>query len=234
MSDEVRGDPRSGASVACDPLPRVVQRDPDLVVVDKPSGWIVHRAGEVDAPVLADWLEAELGQAVWPVHRLDRETSGVSIFALTAAAAAELGRSFASGAVAKRYVALVHGRCREKGIIRTPLADARRGRPLAAVTRYRLREHLGALSLLSARPETGRRHQIRRHLAGIGHPVVGDTRYGPRGARPVPGAPGRLWLHAEWLDLGEGRAWHVPVDGVLAAHLEALRSHRDAGRGRDG
>ena len=131
-----------------------------------------------------------------PVHRLDRETSGVLLCASDPALRAELGAFFASGRVEKRYRALVHGRTHAKGIVRRALADGRRGRPLPAVTRYRRLEALGRVTLIEARPETGRKHQIRRHLAGVGHFVVGDERYPPRRFSGVPGFPGRLWLHA--------------------------------------
>src|SRR5690606_8756122 len=107
-------------------------------------------------------------------HRIDRETSGVVLCADDDAVLAELGRVFREALATKRYRALVFGRTHKKGVIRTPLGDARRGTAVEAVTRYRLLAWLGPTSLLEVRPATGRRHQIRRHLQRIGHSVVGD------------------------------------------------------------
>ena len=107
-----------------------------------------------------------------------------------------------------------------------PLVRAgRRGRPLPAVTRYRHREALGGFSLVEARPETGRKHQIRRHLHGIGHPIVGDERYRPRRFKAVPGYPGRLWLHAAALELPDGHTIVAPLPPALMDHLDRLRGH---------
>ncbi len=158
------------------------------------------------------------------MHRLDRETSGLVLASPDASLRAELGDLFASGAVHKEYQALVFGRCHEKGVVRRALADGRRGRPLPAVTRYRLLEWLGPLSLVRARPEHGRKHQIRRHLQAIGHAIVGDERYPPPRFRRVPGYPGRLWLHASRLELPDGRVWEAPLPPELAAHLDLLRT----------
>src|SRR5690606_57771 len=122
----------------------------------------------------------------------------------------------ASSTVVKRYRALVHGRTNAKGIVRRPLADARRGRALPAVTRYRRLAIYGRTSLIEARPETGRQHQIRRHLAGVGHPVVGDARYGPARFAPVPGFPGRLWLHCASIELPNGARFEAALPEELA------------------
>jgi 23S rRNA pseudouridine955/2504/2580 synthase len=91
-----------------------------------------------------------------------------------------------------------------------------------AVTRYRLEAWLGPFSLLTVRPETGRKHQIRRHLQTIGHAVVGDDRYPPRRFRKVPGFPGRLWLHANELTLPDGRRFRAPLAAELDDHLRLL------------
>ncbi len=90
------------------------------------------------------------------------------------------------------------------------------------MTRYALAEALGAFSLLRVRPETGRKHQIRRHLHGIGLPLVGDTRYRGR-FRPVPGFPGRLFLHAWRLSLPDGRSFESPLPPELEACILELR-----------
>ena len=115
------------------------------------------------------------------------------------------------------------GHAHKKGVIRVPLSPDDGGAPQAAVTRYRLEEALGAFSLLRCEPETGRKHQLRRHLQGIGLAVVGDTRYPPRRRLRVPAFPGRLFLHAAVLALPDGRRFESPLPPELARCLEALR-----------
>jgi tRNA pseudouridine65 synthase len=195
-------------------------------VLHKPAGYAVHRTGDEDIPDLQRWAAEALDApaSLSPVHRLDRETSGVVVFAAEPDRLAEGGGWFAEGLVKKRYLALVFGRVRQKGIIRRPLQDARRGRRLEAVTRYRRRASYGAFSFLEVRPETGRRHQIRKHLHGIGHAIVGDTRYRAKRFRAVPGFPGRLWLHAAELELPGGVRYESPLPPELVAHLALLEA----------
>ncbi len=204
--------------------PRLIAQEHGLWVLHKPAGYAVHRTGDESIPDLQRWAAAELDApaSLSPVHRLDRETSGVVLFATDPERLAEGGKWFAEGLVKKRYLALVFGRTRQKGIIRRPLQDARRGRPLEAVTRYRQLGAYGAFSYLEVRPETGRRHQIRKHLHGIGHAIVGDTRYRARRFRAVPGFPGRLWLHAAVLELPGDLRYESPLPPELAAHLTSL------------
>ena len=196
-----------------------------LVVVNKPAGVATHRADgrHPDVVTLLRAAAPELG-LVAPAHRIDLETSGVLLLSADPAERAALGRMFTEGAVHKRYLALVHGAMNRKGIVRRPLDDGRRGRPLEAVTRYRALERLGGFTLVAVRPEHGRKHQIRRHLQMIGNPIVGDARYGPRRFVPVPAFPNRLWLHAESLELPDGRRFEVPLAPELQAHLEVLRA----------
>lgn len=205
--------------------PEVLARDGALWVLSKPAGYAAHPQGDPSIADVLSWAREHAGapEGLAPVHRLDRDTSGVMLCATDEAVRAELGARFAAGEVRKRYRALVHGRTNDKGIVRRPLPDRRRGRPVEAVTRFKRLEVLGPVSLLDVRPETGRRHQIRRHLCGIGHAVVGDERYPPKRFRSVPGFPGRLWLHALRLELPDGRAFDAPIPGVLQAHLELLR-----------
>lgn len=157
-----------------------------------------------------------------PVHRLDVETSGVLILSSSAEERATLGAAFAEGTVGKRYMALVEGRTRKKGIIRRPLQDGRRGKPLEAVTRYRTKKWLGGFSLLEVRPEHGRKHQIRRHLQGIGHAVVGDERYPSDRRLRVPAFPGRLWLHCQSVELAAGGTYFADLPLELRATIKAL------------
>jgi len=183
--------------------PEILHRDDTWMALSKPSGWLVHPSAE-GQPHLPGWL-ADQGLAGWhPVHRLDGATSGVVLFASDPAVRSELAAHFAEGRVTKRYVAIVYGKTRKKGIIRRRLRDARRGRSVDAVTRYRTLAGDRACSLLVVRPETGRKHQIRRHLQGVGHGILGDTRYAHRGRR-MDGLPeGVLFLHA----------WRLEVPGL--------------------
>jgi tRNA pseudouridine65 synthase len=186
----------------------ILFRDEHLVAVDKPSGLLVHRSGldAGEGRNAVRLLCAQLRQPVHPVHRLDRGASGVLLFALTKEAAAALGRSVRERRVERTYLAVVRGRTAETGTIDHALkrvvdpAEGRRrerdaGRPLrgdeplAAVTHFRRladvelpyrvdRYPTSRYSLLELRPETGRRHQLRRHLDHLSHPIVGDTTYG--------------------------------------------------------
>lgn len=201
----------------------MLHRDGALWVIAKPAGFAAHEAGEPDVPDIVTWAIEHAGAPpdLAPVHRLDRETSGVMLLASDPTMRARLGALFERGEVVKSYRALVHGRTHAKGIVRRPLLDRRRGVALAAVTRWRRVAIFGRVSLLDVRPETGRAHQIRRHLQGIGHPIVGDQRYPPARFMPVAGFPGRLWLHAYAIEI-EGKRFEAALPPELAAHLELL------------
>ncbi|MFN8544604.1 MAG: RluA family pseudouridine synthase [Candidatus Binatia bacterium] len=196
----------------------VLYEDAELLVIDKPPGMVVHpapgsRRGTVAAAVLH-----RLGQLVGVgdperpgiVHRLDKNTSGVLVVARSPGALAALARQFHDREVHKRYVAVVHGRVRaDRGLIDQPIGrhpherkrmsvHSRRGR--AAVTRFVVRERLTGATVLDLFPETGRTHQLRVHLAALGHPVVGDPVYGARRTGRAGTPPGaccpRQALHA--------------------------------------
>lgn len=218
---------------------KILHLDPDLVAVDKPPGLLVHPSAlDAHETVTAlGLLQAQLGQPLWPLHRLDKATSGVLLFARHREAASHWGRMFEAGQIRKRYLALVRGWPDAQGAIDYPLArdpelpSAGQAR-LEAVTHYeRLatfdwpfrvddRHPTSRYALVSVEPLTGRRHQIRRHFKHIGHPLVGDTTHG-KGAhnRAVAQWLGisRLWLHA----------WRVQAP-VAQDHLEI-----EAGPGRD-
>lgn len=189
-----------------------------LLAIDKPSGWVAHATRPDEPADLRAWLADQGHRGCAPLHRLDRGTSGVLLFSPDPKIRAELGAAFAANAITKIYLALVFGHARRKGILRPPL-DGRE-----AVTRYGLAERLGGFSLLRVRPQTGRKHQIRRHLHSIGLPVVGDDRYRPARFRAVPGYPERLFLHAHRLVLPDGRTFESPLPEALERCLEALRA----------
>jgi tRNA pseudouridine65 synthase len=158
--------------------------DAHLVVVNKPSGLLVHRGWANDDDVAMFRVRDMLGAHVYPVHRLDRGTSGALCFARTREAAATLTASFESRQVDKRYLALVRGEPPASGTIDHPIprsVEKSAGAPrVPAGTRYLLvaRSTVDRCSLVLAIPETGRGHQVRRHLRHLGHPLVGDVNYG--------------------------------------------------------
>jgi 23S rRNA-/tRNA-specific pseudouridylate synthase len=204
--------------------PGVILSDGDLVALNKPVGWVVHAAIPRETHDLRAWCAANpaLPRGLEPLHRLDRDTSGVVLYAADPATRAQVGKWFMEGKVEKTYLVLVHGHAHRKGVIRTPLAPDDGGAPQAAITRYRLVQALGGFSLLRVQIETGRKHQIRRHLHGIGLAVVGDDRYPPRRRVKVPAFPGRMWLHASRLELPDGRVIDSPLPDALQRCLDAL------------
>jgi tRNA pseudouridine65 synthase len=212
------GQPKDGALTNL----QLLHTDADLVAIDKPPGLLVH-ASSLDAHETCnalDQLRAQLGIPLWTVHRLDKATSGVLLFARNVEAARALGAAFEGSAVGKRYVALVRGWPPESGEIDQPLARdpelPSAGQPrLAAFTRYRRlachewpfpdgRHASSRYALVEVEPLTGRRHQIRRHFKHIAHPLVGDSTHGKgphnRAVAQWMGMA-RLWLHASRLEL---------------------------------
>ncbi|MGC4001409.1 MAG: RluA family pseudouridine synthase [Anaeromyxobacter sp.] len=188
---------------------RLIYADADIAVVDKPAGVPSQPTLTTDRGTLPELVGALLGAPVTLVHRLDRETSGVTIFARTPAAAAALAEAFRTGAPEKTYLALVaRPPAPPEGRLEAPLgkdparAGLRRVDPAGdpAATRYRTLRAGPQAALVEARPETGRTHQIRVHLAHLGAPLLGDPRYGgPRrvGEQAVP----RVMLHAARLEI---------------------------------
>ncbi len=232
----------------------VVYEDDALLVIDKPAGLVVHPAAGHGDGTLVNALLAHcggslsgIGGVVRPgiVHRLDKETSGLMVVAKTDQAHRGLAGQFADRSLWRGYTALVRGVPRPgEGVIDAPIGRStgdrkrmavrrRDGKP--AVTRYRLvRGFAGQAAELALRLDTGRTHQIRVHLASIGHPVLGDPIYGrrPRGrdGRALEGSIGRQALHAAEIGFrhpDDGRAMRftsaLPMDmAALAHHLEAL------------
>jgi tRNA pseudouridine65 synthase len=179
----------------------LLYRDEYLVAVNKPSGLLVHRSpiDRHETRFALQTVRDQIGQHVYPVHRLDKPTSGVLLFALSSDIARQLSQQFAEGSVHKRYLAVVRGYCPEEGVIDYALqeqldriADKHRRRdkpPQAAVTHFRRlatvelpiavdRYPQTRYSLVDLRPETGRKHQLRRHMKHIGYPIIGDAKHG--------------------------------------------------------
>jgi 23S rRNA pseudouridine955/2504/2580 synthase len=203
---------------------RVLHDDRDLLAVDKPAGLAAHPGTGITGATLVEMARAHLGVPEdlapgefrpSPAHRLDRETSGVVLVAKTRKAMVALTETFTSGeGVRKTYLALAKGKMpKEAGTIDLPLSEheqtgrskAARGVNFqAAVTRWRVLSSMKEASLLAVTIETGRTHQIRRHLEAVGHPVAGDRRYGDfawnRAARQRWGLR-RMFLHSWRLEL---------------------------------
>ena len=201
----------------------ILWRDANYVAVDKPSGLAVHRGMCVE-PITALELTRDLvGQWVYPVHRLDRATSGVLLFALSSAAAAALHSQFENGGVEKRYWALVRGVAPDEGKIDYAIPRSEGGPRVAALTTFR-RVWSGAhVSLVEAYPRTGRFHQVRRHMKHIHHPLIGDANYGKgalnRTYREEFGLA-RLALHAASLTFEHPETGvRMTIDSVLPDDL---------------
>jgi len=176
----------------------ILYRDDRVVVVNKPSGLLVHRSpiDRHERRFALQVLRDQLGRRVYPAHRLDKGTSGALAFALDREMASALATAFAGREVVKTYLAVVRGWPQESGLIDQELAAVRDEYALAAddtarpartafrriatielpvrVDRYPTSRY----ALLELRPETGRRHQLRRHLAHVSHPIIGDSTYG--------------------------------------------------------
>lgn len=183
----------------------ILFQDESLVAVHKPAGVPVHRSSMVrEREVVMMVVRDQLGKHVWPVHRLDRGTSGVLLFALTEERARIVHGAFEAGQVHKEYLALVRGQYTGPELLDYPVPKDENGERVPARTRFRLEERFEWSSLVRAWPETGRFHQIRRHLAHLRFPIANDTNYGTgwfnRLVRADLGLV-RLGLHAEVLTL---------------------------------
>ncbi|MEY2633638.1 MAG: hypothetical protein RIR00_2292 [Pseudomonadota bacterium] len=178
----------------------ILYQDADLVAIHKPAGLLTHRSqldrGETRFAV--QLLRDQIGHHVHPVHRLDKGTSGVLLFALDRDIARQVGSQFEAGRVGKAYLAIVRGHPPESGLIDHPLSrqkDDYEGGPAStaeaqtALTRFQRlaccalpyqvdRYPSSRYALVALQPETGRRHQLRRHLKHIAHPIIGDATYG--------------------------------------------------------
>jgi 23S rRNA pseudouridine1911/1915/1917 synthase len=203
----------------------VVFEDEELVVVDKPAGLLTAPTPESDRNNLADLLARRPGAAgeIFVVHRIDLETSGLVVLAKTPAANRALSARFREHDIARAYLTVVAGTFpADVATVDQPIAGRR------AVTHVEIRERLGAngsATLLACRLETGRTHQIRLHLSSLGHPVIGDARYG----RAFGPAPPRMALHATTLGFahpadGRTMTFDSPWPADLAPWLAGLRA----------
>ncbi|POP46346.1 tRNA pseudouridine(65) synthase TruC [Superficieibacter electus] len=205
----------------------IIYQDEWLVAVNKPSGWLVHRSwlDRDEKVVVMQTVRDQIGQHVYTAHRLDRPTSGVLLMGLSSEAGRRLAQQFEQHQIQKRYHAIVRGWLTEAAVLDYPLIEeldkiadkfARENREAQpAVTRYRGlattempvatgRYPTTRYSLVELEPETGRKHQLRRHLAHLRHPIIGDSKHGDlrqnRSAAEHFGCQ-RLMLHASQLTL---------------------------------
>ncbi|QEH32517.1 Ribosomal large subunit pseudouridine synthase D [Aquisphaera giovannonii] len=227
----------------------VLHEDPEILVVDKPAGLLTQPTQEREGDTLLErvgrYLMRKRGRTrpyVGIVHRLDRDTTGTILVATSPQVLRPLQAMFRAHAARREYLAVVEGAfLTPEGTIDLPLVedrgDGRRGvargrgpaRGVEAVTHYRVVEAFGTVaSLLSCRLETGRTHQVRIHLAAIGHPVVADPVYRDRSLPKFPVPFSRQALHARSLELahpstGQPVRAEAPLPADLAGLLEALR-----------
>jgi len=222
----------------------IIYQDEWLVAVNKPSGWLVHRSwlDRHEKVVVMQTVRDQLGKHVFTVHRLDRPTSGVLLMALSSDTARLLSQQFEQHQIHKRYHAVVRGWLQNEAVLDYPLLEeqdkiadkfsTQDKLPQSAITHYRglarveLPVAVGRYptvrySLVELEPKTGRKHQLRRHMAHLRHPIIGDSKHGDlrqnRGAAEVFGCQ-RLMLHASQLSLTH------PVTGeplMLNARLDS-------------
>jgi len=219
----------------------IVHLDDDLAVIDKPAGLVVHPAPSHRGETLVGLLEGIAGGGAEGrpgiVHRLDKDTSGLMLVARSEAAHQDLAAQVKRREVLREYTALVVGQLDSRtGTIDAPLGRDRRRRTKRAVkgagsrearTHFEVLEMLPSDTLVRARLETGRTHQIRVHFAAIGHPVAGDPEYGSRGRHGLD----RQFLHASRLGFrhpgtGEKLEFTSKLAADLAAALERARAAR--------
>jgi len=231
----------------------IIYEDQNVIVINKPANLSVHpRADKNGLPLLSE-LDSTLASALlayYPtianvgdspalrpglVHRLDKDTSGIMIIAKNQPSFDWLKKQFQERLTAKKYLALVHGALKEKqGEIKTKLARAKKNptkqkvsaqEGKEAITEYKVLKEFKNFSLVEASPKTGRLHQIRVHLAHLGHPVVGDKKYGLKN-QLIPAGLTRQFLHAQELKItlsdGSKRTFFAPPPTELQAVLEAL------------
>ena len=238
----------------------LLYQDEHLAIVNKPAGWLVHRTplDKGESRFVLQALRDQIGRPVWPVHRLDKGTSGVLVFALSAEVARALGEAFESGeGLHKVYRAMVRGWPADALFIDHPLRrmpdDMRSQREEVQSAQTRLLTlRRGVLPVpqgahpqlrwaeVQLQPLTGRRHQLRRHAKHIAHPILGDATHGKGPLnRAVAAHLGvqRLWLHAQSLQLrhphsGQRLDVHAPPEpawGLWDAHVLANDGGLDAG-----
>ncbi|OCG39859.1 tRNA pseudouridine(65) synthase TruC [Gilliamella sp. Bif1-4] len=179
----------------------ILYQDDDLIAINKPSGWLVHRSwlDKTETVFVMQTLRDQIGQHVFPIHRLDRPTSGVLLFALSSDVARIMSEEFAKKQIEKTYHAIVRGYVEGEAVINYPLVEeldkiadkfTNKNKPAQdAVTFYKSISKIevpikvgkfetARYSFVELKPQTGRKHQLRRHMKHIFHPILGDSKHG--------------------------------------------------------
>ena len=227
-------------------LLEIIHQDDDLVAINKPSGLLVHRSpiDKHETRFAVQELRNQIGQHVYPLHRLDKPTSGVLVFALSSEAASFYSQQFREHQICKTYLALVRGYGPELMSIDHALKDetddyagiTAGGDAKDALTHVKCLQQFDIpltvdrypttrLSLMQCEPVTGRKHQIRRHLKHIGHPIVGDSRHGKgvlnRACEGYFGV-GRLWLACIQMVLARRDSSALVINASLEADFDQV------------
>jgi 23S rRNA pseudouridine1911/1915/1917 synthase len=223
----------------------ILYEDADVVAIAKPAGLVTHTDGRTQEETAEDWFTEKYPAAAalsteerltGYVHRLDRDTSGVLVFAKNAVAYAFLRKAFHDRDVQKTYLAFTYGAPKEKkGVIDFDIGRSRKdfrlrsaqpkakGRLREALTRYEVLGEAGDYALLRVSPETGRTHQIRVHLKAIHHPIIGDPLYAPN--KPLALGIPRLALHAYQIDLPLPGGTRITITAPIPSDLAGAFAH---------
>ncbi|MBI3949657.1 MAG: RluA family pseudouridine synthase [Acidobacteria bacterium] len=247
---QVEVSPLPTAALVPEPIPiKVVFEDSHILIIDKPAGLVVHPNRQVTSGTLMNALchhlqQSDPGARPGLIHRLDKHTSGLMVVAKTEQAHRVLAKHFRQRMVTKKYLALVHGEVSSDSVdINLPLGWVNDAYPhwqvkpagREALTSLRVLERFRGFTLIEAEPKTGRTHQIRIHLAAIGHPLVGDSIYGKKQlenlrllTQSIGIALDRHFLHASYLEFkhprtGEPRTFSSPLPEDLKNLIERIR-----------
>lgn len=225
-----------------EPFP-ILFEDDYLIAINKPTGILVHRTRiSEDKQFVLQLLRRQIGYRIYPIHRLDRATSGVLIFGKNKEGASELSAQFRDKKVEKQYVGIIRGYVEDSATIDYPLAKEKWLPKKEAISHYRRlaqteiqvpigRYETARYSMVEIQLETGRRHQIRRHFSHLRHPIIGDKKHGDvkhnthwREAFGI----GRMLLHAQHMQFnhpisGTNHLIYAPLDTAFEAAKSLLR-----------
>lgn len=209
---------------------KILFENNDLIAVDKPEGIASITENDISLESIHSLLEKKLSQKIFIVHRLDKEVSGVILFAKNARTHKYLNQQFNNRTIKKSYIALVHGVMKnEDGIIDKPIREFGSGRMAVdeekgktSVTAYKVLKRFDNYTLIELKPTTGRRHQLRVHLYHIGYPIVGDTRYGDK---ELQSKFPRVMLHAKKIVFESSPGKYITVESEIPESFnEVLRA----------